>query len=343
MRTLAMLSCSLLALASCGDNSGPERPVDASVVDAAPTCGPRPQGAVGGPCTMNAQCDSAVGLGDGFCLNAALGGIGWPAAGYCINKVDVVSADCSNGCHTDAECGEGNVCVSVEGCNACVAACCTGAECPTGQFCTDTLIGAPLGKSACLPGTPGAIDGASCGGFSDCAESSICFVDQWENPGGQCVTVGCTVGVDSTCAPGGDGHCLDLPTVAAGTGCVDECTFDAECRTAAGYRCFDGGVGTGRYCRHPQTGDACTTNGDCGQLGQWSCRTGGQYPGGYCTPIAQCNPVNGIGCTPGSSVCFDPTGPEVPYCVDRCTGNGQGTCRAGYTCAMIGNARGCVP
>ena len=109
-----------------------------------------------------------------------------------------------------------------------------------------------------------------------------------------------------------------------------------------GYRCFDGGAATGKYCRHPQTGDACAVNADCGQLGAWQCRTGGQYPGGYCTPIPQCNPVSGLGCTPGSSVCFDPTGAETPFCVDRCVGAGQGTCRAGYTCAMVGNVRGCV-
>ena len=84
-------------------------------------------------------------------------------------------------------------------------------------------------------------------------------------------------------------------------------------------------------------------NADCGQLGLWQCLTGPSYPGGYCTPIPQCSPANGLGCTPGSSVCFDPAGAPTPYCVDRCTGTGQGTCRAGYTCAVIGNARGCVP
>ena len=346
MRTPGLPSFRLLALvvlAGCGDNRGPSQPVDAAVVDAGPTCPSRPAGAVGGPCTMDQQCESAPGLNDGFCLNAALAGIGWPAEGYCVNKIDLVSADCSNGCDTDAECGAGNVCVSVEGCNACAPACCTGDVCPDGQVCTDTLIGGSLGKLACLPGSSTAIDGDTCTGFSECAVGSICFADQFENPGGNCTTVGCTIGDDTTCAAGGDGHCVTLETLTTDTGCVDRCVGDADCRTAVGYRCFDGGAATGKYCRHPQAGDACAVSADCGELGVWQCRTGGQYPGGYCTPIPQCNPVNGIGCTPGSSVCFDPTGPETPFCVDRCVGAGQGTCRPGYTCAMIGNARGCVP
>jgi hypothetical protein len=342
MRTLASVVLGLAALAACGDNLKPADPVDAGV-DADLSCQPRTVGQVGGPCTMDVQCESAPGAADGVCLNPSFGGIGWPAGGYCINKIDLVSADCSNGCTTDAQCGTGNVCVTVGGCNACVAACCAGGECPTGQVCADSLAGDALSKPACLPGSATAVDGATCTGFSDCAVGSICFVDQWENPNGSCATVGCTVGDDSTCATGGDGHCIALPTVGAGTGCVDKCAADTDCRMADGYRCFDGGAAAGKYCRHPQTGDACTVAADCGALGQWFCRTGGQFPGGYCTPVPACNPVNGLGCTPGSSVCFDPTGPDTPYCVDRCVGTGQGTCRAGYTCSMIGNARGCVP
>ena len=51
-----------------------------------------------------------------------------------------------------------------------------------------------------------------------------------------------------------------LETLDASTGCVDACTTDADCRQADGYRCFDGGA-DGRYCRHPQTGDACGQGG----------------------------------------------------------------------------------
>jgi hypothetical protein len=339
MRTLVLVSGILLA-AACGDNLGVGSAVDAGIDGEA--CPARATGAVGGPCTMNEECDSAAGSGDGFCLNAAQGGIGWPAQGYCVNKLDLVSADCSGGCASDAECGAGNVCVSVGGCNACVAGCCEGGVCPTDQVCTRALIGDDLGQAACLPGSSTAVDGDTCMGFSDCAIGSICFADAFENPGGYCSTVGCTIGSDGTCAIGGDGHCIALPTITAGTGCVDACTSDTDCRMAAGYRCFDGGA-DGTYCRHPETGDACAQNTDCGTAGVWLCKTGLMYPGGYCTPIPQCDPSSGAGCTPGSSLCFDPLGAEEPYCVDRCTGNGQGTCRVGYACSMIGNARGCVP
>ena len=340
--TVAWLSIMLAgALAGCGDNLKPEQPVDAGIDAIA--CPVRQPGQVGGPCTTDTQCDSAPGAADGLCLNAALGGIGWPTEGYCVNKIDLVSMDCSNGCDTDADCGTGNVCVSVEGCNACVAGCtCPGGECPDGQVCTDTLIGGALGKSACLPGNAAATDGAACAGFSECAADSICFGDVLEHPGGQCATVGCTVGDDSTCADGGDGHCINLATINSGTGCVDACTVDADCRMAQGYRCFDGGAGAGKYCRHPQTGDACATAADCGEAGLWECRTGAQYPGGYCTPVAACNPANGAGCSPGSSICFDPPGAAAPYCVDRCAAQGQSTCRPTYTCSVIGNARGCL-
>lgn len=328
----------LIPLAACGDN------LKAADVDAgvdAFVCPARAPGLAGGACTTDVQCDSAAGAGDGLCLNAGLGGIGWPEEGYCINKVDLASPDCT-GCTSDADCGQGDVCITVSGCKACAPACCEGATCPDGQVCTTSLIGADLGAQACLPGSATAVDGAPCAGFGDCASGSICFADFYENPGGYCTTLDCTVGDDATCADGGDGHCVMLQTLDASTGCVDACTADADCRQAAGYRCFDGGA-AGRYCRHPQTGDACGQAADCGATDVWQCKTGVLYPGGYCTPAAQCNIDTGAGCTPGSSVCFDPTGPDMPYCVDRCTGQGQGSCRAGYSCAAIGSARGCVP
>ena len=73
------------------------------------------------------------------------------------------------------------------------------------------------------------------------------------------------------------------------------------------------------------------------------CKTGVTFPGGYCT-IRQACPTGGSadGCSSGSSICHDPL-VGANYCVDRCTGTGQGTCRAGYACASQGAVRGCVP
>jgi hypothetical protein len=72
------------------------------------------------------------------------------------------------------------------------------------------------------------------------------------------------------------------------------------------------------------------------------CRTGATFPGGYCT-IRQACPNDGTteGCSSGSSVCRDPVGPTPGFCVDRCTGVGQGTCRTGYLCQAVGNVFGC--
>lgn len=352
MRNALLFASLALALAACGDNLNPGGPVDAATIDAAidaPTdaaidarvCPQVAAGQPGGPCSSDAQCDSASGAGDGYCLVNAQGGVTWPSQGYCINRLGT--------CTMDSQCGAGNVCVTIDaGTPDAFSACMTGCAadpcaCPDGMLCAASFSGSPLDKMACVPGNAGAIDGSPCAGFGDCDVNSICRNDGFEFPGGQCMQVGCTIGTDTTCSSGGDGHCIDPGFVTAGTGCVDRCDTDADCRMADGYECFDGGGTVGKYCRHPATGDACAADGDCGAAAIWDCRTGASYPGGYCTIQNACNPTNGEGCSPGSSVCYDPAGADTPYCVDRCTGTGQGTCRTGYTCQVItGSIRGCV-
>lgn len=353
MRTLALVSLAVL-LVACGDNLTPGGTgSDGAEVDATPNdgrvdapidanCPARSSGQVGGPCTMDTQCNSAVGVNDGICLNAALGGIGWPAGGYCINKYD--------GCTQDTECGAGNVCVTISdpdgAFRACMPACSTGAcTCANGEVCSNNLATSPMNKMACIPGNSSAVDGDPCTGFGECDIASICRSDSAEHPGGQCVQIGCTIGNDATCTSGGDGHCANPGFVSNGAGCLDSCAVDGDCRTAEGYECFDSGGAAGRYCRHPQTGDACATDADCGNASIWDCKTGITFPGGYCTLQTACNPTNGNGCTPGSSLCFDPPGggSTDAYCVDRCTGAAQGTCRTGYLCTPgISGASGCI-
>ncbi|MBZ0231864.1 MAG: hypothetical protein K8M05_05895 [Deltaproteobacteria bacterium] len=353
MRTAIALALLALWVAACGDNQVPGGGADAPELDApaadgrvdAPidaNCPLREPGLVGGACTSDAQCDSAVGANDGFCLDATDGGIGWPATGYCVTKIGT--------CTQDSECGAGNVCVTINDSDgpfsACMPACGTDpCKCANGQVCSNNLATSPMDKMACIPGNEAAIDGDSCTGFGECDINSICRVDQFEHPNGQCMQIGCTIGNDATCTSGGDGHCANPGFVTAGAGCLDACTSDADCRQADGYKCFDGGSSTGRYCRHPQTGDACATDTDCGDAAQWDCRTGVTFPGGYCTLQTACNPTTGSGCTAGSSVCYDPPGGGATdaYCVDRCTGVAQGTCRTGYVCTPgIGNASGCI-
>jgi hypothetical protein len=327
------------------DNDAPT--IDADDHDAAPDamvdagCPGLATGQVGGPCTTDAQCDSAAGAGDGICLRGLLGAITWPAQGYCINQIE--------SCTDDADCGAGNACVTVSdpagSFRACFPACGTGdCACAAGQLCAGSFSGATFaaGDTACVPGNAAATDGDACAGFGDCAEDSACVLDPFEHPGGQCQRLGCTIGDDATCAAGGDGHCVDQLLITtgfqSGAVCVDACAIDADCRMADGYRCFDGGGTVGRFCRHPQAGDACMVDGDCGADAEWDCKTGVAFPGGMCTPTTGC-PTPGLatGCSPGSSACFDSLLPGVPndnVCVDRCAGpiGTQAGCRAGYVC-----------
>jgi len=336
-----MVLCALaVGLAACGDNIKSGGDIDASDTDAAvdapidaPVCPVRGAGEVGGTCTTDAECDSSQGAFDGICLNGLIPGVSWPGQGYCINKY----AACVN----DSDCGAGNVCVDLEGDRACMQGCAAApCACPNGMICTDNLSGSSLGKNACVPGNAAAIDGDACQTFGDCDEGSICRDDGFEFPGGQCMQLGCTIGNDATCTAGGDGHCIDPGFVTAGTGCADACVDDNDCRTNDGYVCFDSGGADGKYCRHPATGDPCAADTDCGNPTIWACLTGNSFPGGYCTIEAACTPTSG--CSPGSSLCYDPPGPTAPYCVDRCTGAGQGTCRNGYTCTTMGTAAGCL-
>ncbi|HVK78516.1 MAG TPA: hypothetical protein VM734_34690 [Kofleriaceae bacterium] len=337
MRTVSVLASLLIFFGGCdcGDNQGGD--VDATEVDAAidgpspdANCPVRAQGQVGGPCTTDAECGT-----DGFCLRGAIGVVKWPDEGFCINHIDT--------CTADADCGEGNVCVDFEGSRACFPACGAGeCACANGQLCGRGLAGGQLDKNACVPGNPAAVDSDPCTTFAQCSEGSICRDDALEHPGGECMSLGCTIGNNATCAAA-DSICIDPQFVTPGTGCVEGCTADADCRVAEGYRCFDGGA-VGRYCRHPKTGDPCAADADCGDAAVWQCRTGAEFPGGYCTPREACNATNGTGCSSGSSVCYDPPGNDAPFCVDRCADAGQqSTCRTGYTCSpMTVEANGCI-
>lgn len=360
MRTLsAMILCSIVALAAaCGDNLSPNQrtdggsdgvdpidatdaptPIDGRDVDA--NCPARLPGQVGGPCASDNQCDSAVGANDGFCLRGAQSATTWPAEGYCVNKIDV--------CNTDTDCGATNACVTINdpdgAFRACVPACGTGAcACTNGQICAGSFSGSSLagGRMACFPGNASATDGDPCNGFGECAQDSLCLQDPLEYPSGECHRVACTIGNDSTCAAGGDGHCIDYSLITAGLNqanvCVDTCTADTDCRQADGYKCFDGGAGVGRFCRHPQAGDACAVETDCGPAALWDCKIGLTFPGGMCTPTTGCpTPGSGTGCSPSSSICYDSVLPLVNtdnVCANRCGGpvGTQGGCRTGYVC-----------
>lgn len=365
MRTLVIALSCVAVLSACGDNltpaervdaaadaPDPDAPIDSSIdapIDAAidagidANCPGRTPGQVGGACISDANCDSGAGTGDGFCLRGMVGTVTWPAQGFCISQYEAC---------TPTSCGPNNICATISDplgdFRACLPACAaTGpCACANGQICASSFSGSVLqnGAMACFPGNNAATDGDPCIGFGECQQDSLCLADSLEYPGGQCHTIGCTIGDDSTCATGGDGHCIDYSSITAGTNqgavCVDRCTADTDCRMADGYRCFDGGPNVGRFCRHPQAGDACTADADCGNPNVWDCKVGLTFPGGSCTPTPACTtPGSGEGCSPSSSICYDsllPT-PIDNVCANRCGGPAgtQGGCRAGYVCRDV--------
>ncbi|MBP8805607.1 MAG: hypothetical protein KBG48_12630 [Kofleriaceae bacterium] len=376
---VAALAAVVVPVAGCGDNlkvvelvdaARVDAPmIDATEIDAQPidaaidavppdaSCPARAPGQVGGPCTSDAQCDSAVGAADGFCLRGDQGAIIWPAQGYCVNRTDAIGAP---PCTSDAQCGTGNLCATINdplgAYNACLPACGTDpCVCPDGQACATSFFNAPLanGDRACLPGNPTAVDGAACTEFAQCAVDSQCLNEPFEYPGGQCSRVSCTIGNDATCA---GGHCVNLADITSGfntgTTCVDTCTTDGDCRQADGFKCVTGPGAVGRYCRHPQAGDPCVIDTDCGDPVLWACT--GALPGGACTVRQPCpTPGNSQGCPAFGSACWDGATPAATnLCVDRCGGpiDTQGGCRTGLVCRDIDPRMGatqvtlgCVP
>lgn len=324
--SIALFVVGVGLLTACGDNRAPV------IEDAPPAeCPAREFGSLGGNCDQATDCDSAPGADDGFCLDDPNGPVPFDPAGFCIRFVDTCDGN---------PCGD-DVCATIMGTNVCMPACCEGDTCPTNQACVNSYYQEPLNATACFPGTSSAQDGDACTSIAQCSQDSNCLNDQIEYPEGQCFRAGCEIGDDSTCA---GGRCINFAFPSGvDTACVDVCASDADCRVADGYECYDGGVGVGLYCRHPQVGDACSSDVNCGDPGLFDCLqpTDG-YPGGYCT-VRSCDATVGTGCSPGLSLCYDPNPLDPPssadnYCIDRCLldhNPPQSTCRSGYACQEV--------
>ena len=299
-----------------GGGDGP----DASTIQ----CDPPAAGAPGSACTAPEDCDSADEAGDGRCLNAEQREVNWPETGYCVRI-----------CGEDAtDCGEGTTCFAQEGAPMvlCMPLCCEEIACASGLACSTLFLGEEIGAAVCLPGDQSAADGTPCDSVADCDVNSNCVPDQ-TGDSGVCTTVGCTVGDDTTCAPGGDGTCVDEePPI-----CLDPCEASEDCQTADGQRCDPEDM----FCRHSVIGDPCEADGECGQT-PWDCLTEADddHPDGYCT--IPC----GDGC-PDGTVCNDDLlgGGLDPHCVEACT-LADGCPREGYSCLDVSSSgilRGCVP
>src|SRR5690349_18250115 len=157
MRKAIVLASLALSFAGCGDNTSADddggSTIDAAVPDSAPpdaiSCPTRPNGQVGGGCTSDAECDSAVGAGDGICLHGTIGPTVFAAEGYCY--IDNLQGDV---CAIDADCGEGNLCVDSAGYKYCLPICdCAGNTCPDHQECSTNFLGFDNDQAACVPGT----------------------------------------------------------------------------------------------------------------------------------------------------------------------------------------------
>ncbi len=319
------------AAVTSGADAPPPGTPDAAPADtdAAPVCTAPTGSAVGAPCTGDSDCGGGP---DEFCLDETGG---WPGAGYCTRV-------CSNdgACGADARCSAP---IGDAGTRVCFATCCGAGDCGrAGMACSGTLAGSDLGFRACLPGDPTAGDGDPCGSFGECAPSSVCSDNPFESPGGYCVTIGCTLGDDSTCAPGGDGVCVDAdPFDGQPAICVDRCSSTGDCRASDGYECTFIAIGV-QACiyDHRDVGAACGSDSACGDP-PWECVTDDGFPGGYC---------GATGCTgapdtcPGGAFCAGIGGDT--YCIEPCTpGAGDLDCRfiEGYECADFGSGFfGCV-
>ncbi len=260
---------------------------------------------------------------------------------------------CTATCTSDVDCGWDSFCSPPlgGGIRLCFQRCLTDAAGCAGapeRVCGDLLGGfLDTGQRGCFPGDPTALDGDACAGFAECNANSTCFLNDFELPGGYCVTVGCTVGDDSTCAPGGDGICIN----ADGTPlCIDACTAPTECRTGEGYLCAmpPGFPASACLFPHQDAGSACGSAGQCGAAGSaWDCLMGATFPGGYCSgAIGTCDAADPDTC-PSNSVCYDPT-PAMPgngdhFCAATCDPMATpSSCREaeGYVCDMIAPGMG---
>ncbi|MEM9489905.1 MAG: hypothetical protein AAGC55_12225, partial [Myxococcota bacterium] len=309
-------------------STGTDAPVDAAPEIDAPQCAVPAAGAIGGTCAIADECTAPKGA-FALCLNNVLAGpFKWPAEGFCTFS-----------CTDSADCGDGNFCADIGGATFCMPSCCAevgrGASCSAGRLCSDSLYGIiDMGGEACVPGNVEAIDGDSCDEFFDCNIGSDCRRDSFEAPNGYCLTQGCTLGDNTTCAPGGDGNCVDLFELGTPV-CVDSCLEDSECQQSVGFRCVETPGIAGRYCAHPEVGDSCLVPSNCGNSPPWGCRTGADYPDGYCT-INQCTMGSLSSCSL-TSRCFDPDTGTVgdEYCAARCDPEVAASCRTGYICATV--------
>ena len=321
------------------------------------------QGLCVSDCTTDADCRMGYGCGDPDgngatgCFPVASGN-GVPgdacatlqdcsggADGFCVSEDQGFTGGyCSIQCTTDADCGAGGHCSTLDsGFQLCVDSCTTNADCRAGYVCDDANGD---NVNECWPGGSGAGGpGNACANVGDCAGGldAICLGPPG-NPdfaGGYCATTGCTTNAD--CAAGA--HCgFTDPQTGEGF-CLPGCTADADCRT--GYACADPDGDATSECfptasGNGVTGVSCTAIQDCDGGADGICiaeQEDGTWSGGYCT--IDC--TSDADCTgDGTCVLVDPQA-GTNICLDAC--NSTADCRTGYGCADVDGdlTNECIP
>ena len=334
---LALVLCG--GLAGCGDDlaSGGSNdlqpPADLSMpdltppIDLAPYPDLVPSLGVGLPCPGGNECMAGL-----ICLGPKLDPT-LPPEGYC-----------TKACMNDPDCGAGAFCgppLDKVG-NLCWLRCGPNDTCAQPkQVCSRRVGGfTDLVNKACVPGNAAARDGASCKSFGDCNRDQACIDNPFDFPGGYCVTFGCTVGDNNTCAPGGTPACLKADNINL---CFAGCAGDGDCRINEGYKCLQPPNSPVKICifNNP-LGGHCKMPKDCAGGPPWSCIVDANLPNGYCT-IVGCDTKMNTGC-PSNGQCID-VGGGTGVCLKECSGNGD--CAQGTTCKQVPTATGpamaCAP
>jgi hypothetical protein len=240
-------------------------------------------------CLEDADCPAwAVCAGRGSCEEPPCWGICDDYPGACLPRLDATT------CSTDAECGDGRVCV-FDGTAAgrpglCRSrpssdACWSDAHCAAGQECAGEVLCVPgndctgpdaWGLCVARPAT-GCLDDADCAASQACQGAALCPAGSGgctASVPGQCVERAAPCKTDADCKGSTDGTFCTGATLCGGTGCVGGAR--AYCSPAPGfYGCWeDADCGTDSVCRASL---ACPP-------GSWCRQDGRAHPGQCGTP-----------------------------------------------------------
>ncbi len=288
-------------------------------------CGLYPQtGAVGSPCSVDADCSSAVlecvepplpggGTGPGMCSKACQPTVPGGCEAPFVCKPSTLIAGSSGACLPT----RGDFLTQV------------GAPCGAHNQC-GSAVGLCFEQSTLPSGGPAWRDGyctQACGaGNTPCPAGSECVAFN----GSELCLKSCRLG---------SGDCRFGYTCVRATEtlnlCVTSCTTDADCGNPAQFQCRTcDGACLPKQNPSGQIGTLCTQSSQCG-LEQFCLTFEGAGEVGICSKSC------GTACTEcgGDSSCH-PLADGNLYCLKDCV---AGSCPAGYQCGLLPTGRACIP